>query len=101
MRISTTDQISLNRPILEKKWKYNETVHQLFMDFDTSHDSVMSKTLLETGVTMKLARRTEICLNENYNNVSISEHKAFMAETEIFFRHLPRGKRGNHKQPQA
>jgi hypothetical protein len=30
---STTDQIFYIRHILEKKWEYNGTVHQLFIDF--------------------------------------------------------------------
>jgi hypothetical protein len=30
---STTDQIFCIRQILEKKWEYNGTVHQLFIDF--------------------------------------------------------------------
>jgi hypothetical protein len=30
---SSTDQIFCIRQILEKKWEYNETVHQLFIDF--------------------------------------------------------------------
>jgi hypothetical protein len=30
---STTDQLFCIRQILEKKWEYNETVHQLFVDF--------------------------------------------------------------------
>jgi hypothetical protein len=30
---STTDQIFSIHQILEKKWEYNETVHQLFIDF--------------------------------------------------------------------
>jgi hypothetical protein len=30
---STIDQIFCIRQILEKKWEYNETVHQLFIDF--------------------------------------------------------------------
>jgi hypothetical protein len=30
---STTDQIFCICQILEKKWEYNETVHQLFIDF--------------------------------------------------------------------
>jgi hypothetical protein len=29
---STTDQIFCIRQILEKKWEYNETAHQLFID---------------------------------------------------------------------
>jgi hypothetical protein len=38
---STTDQIFCIRKILEKKkWEYNETVHQLFVDFKKAYDSV-------------------------------------------------------------
>jgi hypothetical protein len=35
---STTDQIFFIRQILEKKWEYNETVHQLFVDFKKAYD---------------------------------------------------------------
>jgi hypothetical protein len=37
---STTDQIFCIRQILETKWEYNETVHQLFVDFEKAYDSV-------------------------------------------------------------
>jgi hypothetical protein len=37
---STTDQIFCIRQILEKKWEYNETVHQLFIDFKKTYGSV-------------------------------------------------------------
>jgi hypothetical protein len=51
---STTDQIFCIRQILEKKWEYNETVHQLFVDFKKVHDSVERKELynilIEFGV---------------------------------------------------
>jgi hypothetical protein len=33
---STTDQMFCVRQILEKKWEYNETVHQLFLDLEES-----------------------------------------------------------------
>jgi hypothetical protein len=36
---STTDQIFCIRQLLEKKWEYNETVHQLFVDFKKAYDS--------------------------------------------------------------
>jgi hypothetical protein len=36
---SSTDQIFCIRRILEKKWEYNETVHQLFIDFKQAYDS--------------------------------------------------------------
>jgi hypothetical protein len=31
--------------ILEKKWEYNETVHQLFIDFKKAYDSVRRDVL--------------------------------------------------------
>jgi hypothetical protein len=34
-----TDQIFYIRQILEKKWEYNGTVHQLFIDFKKAYDS--------------------------------------------------------------
>ena len=36
---STTDRIFCIRQILEKKWEYNEAVHQLFTDFKKAYDS--------------------------------------------------------------
>jgi sorting nexin-29 len=37
---STTDQIFYMRQILEKKWEYSGTVHQLFIDFKKAYNSV-------------------------------------------------------------
>ena len=37
---STTDHIFCIRHIFEKKWKYNEAVHQHFIDFKKAYDSV-------------------------------------------------------------
>jgi hypothetical protein len=37
---STIDKIFCIRQILEKEWQYNETVHQLFIDFKKPYDSV-------------------------------------------------------------
>jgi hypothetical protein len=65
---STIDQIFCIRKILEKKWEYNETVHQLLIDFWKAHDSVrrdvLYKILVEFGLTMKLVRLIKMCLNE-------------------------------------
>jgi len=48
------------RQILEKKWEYNEPVHQLFIDFKKAYDSVRRKVLynilIEFGIPMKLVR---------------------------------------------
>jgi hypothetical protein len=42
---STTDQIFSIRQILERKWEYNETVHQLFVDFKKAYESVKREVL--------------------------------------------------------
>jgi hypothetical protein len=42
---STTDHIFCIRQILEKKWEYNEVVHQLFIDFKKAYDSVRREVL--------------------------------------------------------
>jgi hypothetical protein len=42
---STTDQKFCIRQILEKKWEYNETVHQPFVEFKKAYDSVRKEVL--------------------------------------------------------
>jgi hypothetical protein len=42
---STTDQIFCIRQIMDKKWEYNETVHQVFIDFKNTYDSVRREVL--------------------------------------------------------
>jgi hypothetical protein len=37
---SSSDHIFCIRQILERKWEYNETVHQLFIEFKKAYDSV-------------------------------------------------------------
>jgi hypothetical protein len=68
---STTDQILCFRQILEKKWEYNETVHQLFIDFKKAYDSVRREVLynilIEFGVPVRLVRLIKMCLNETYS----------------------------------
>jgi hypothetical protein len=60
---STTDHIVSIRQIFEKKWKYNEAVHQLFIDFKKDYDSVRREVLynilIEFGIQMKLIRVTK------------------------------------------
>ena len=56
---STTDHIFCIHQIVEKKWEYNEAVHQLFIDFKKAYDSVRRETLYnilipqETGKASK------------------------------------------------
>jgi hypothetical protein len=56
------------------KWKYNETVHQLFIDFKKAYGSVrrelLYNILIEFGIPMKLIRFIKMCLNEIYSKVS-------------------------------
>ena len=46
--------------ILEKKWEYNEAVHQVFMEFKKAYDSIRREVLynifIEFGIHMKLLR---------------------------------------------
>jgi hypothetical protein len=71
------DQIFYIRQIPEKKWEYNGTVHQLFIDFKKAYDSikreVLYNILLEFGITKKLVRKIKICLNETYSKVHIGK----------------------------
>ena len=57
---STTDHIFCIRQILEKKWEYNEAVHQLFIDFKKAYDSVRREVLynilIEFGIPKKLGK---------------------------------------------
>jgi hypothetical protein len=67
---STTDQIFCILQILEKKWEYNETVHQLFIYFMKAYDSVrrelLHSILIESGVPMKLVRSVEVSSSSIY-----------------------------------
>jgi hypothetical protein len=64
---STTDKIFYILQILEKKWEYNGTVHQLFIDFKKAYDSVKREVLynilLEFVIPKKLVRLIKMCLN--------------------------------------
>jgi sorting nexin-29 len=75
---STTSQIFCIRQIPEKKWEYNETVHQLFIDFKKAYDSVRREVLynilIEFGVPMKQVRLLKMCLNETYSKFRIGKH---------------------------
>jgi hypothetical protein len=75
--VSTKDQIFYIRQILEKKWEYNGTVHQLFIDFRKAYDSVKREVvysiLLEFGIPKKLFRLIKMCLNETYSKVRVGK----------------------------
>jgi hypothetical protein len=71
------DQIFYIQQILEKKWEYTGTVHQLFVDFKKAYDSVKREVLynilLEFGITKKLVRLIKMCLNETYSKVRVEK----------------------------
>jgi hypothetical protein len=70
---STTSQIFYIWQILEKKWEYNGTVCQIFIDFKKACDSVkrevLHSILLEFDIPKKLFRLIRMCLNETYSDV--------------------------------
>jgi hypothetical protein len=63
--------------ILEKKWEYNGTVNQLFIDFKKDYDSVKTEVLynilLQFGVPKKLVRLIKMCSNETYSKVCVGK----------------------------
>jgi hypothetical protein len=54
---------------MEKKWEYNETVHQLFIDFKKAYDSVRKEVLydnlIDFGVTTKVVRLSKMCIKQS------------------------------------
>jgi hypothetical protein len=75
-----TDQIFYIWQILEKKWEYNGTVHQLFIDFKKAYDSVRREVLynmlIEFGIPSKLFGLIKMCLNETYSTVPTGQFQS-------------------------
>ena len=69
---STIDLIFFIRQIIEKKWEYNEEVHQLFIDFKKAYDSV--RILIEFGIPRKLVRLIKMSLTEIYSRVRVGKN---------------------------
>jgi hypothetical protein len=74
---SIMNQIFYIWQILEKKWEYNGTVHQLFIDFKKAYDSlkteVLYNILLEFCIPKKLVTLIKMCLNETYTKVCMGK----------------------------
>ncbi|KAJ4432937.1 hypothetical protein ANN_15194 [Periplaneta americana] len=87
--------------ILEKKWEYKGTVHQLVIDFKNAYDSVKRQVLyniiIEFGIPKKLVRLIKMCLSETYaRRFEMGGHGAYMGESRNAYRVLvgrPEGKR--------
>jgi hypothetical protein len=62
----------------KKKWEYNCTVPQLFIDFKKAYDSVRREVLynilIEFGIPRKLVRLIKMCLNETCSRVRIGKN---------------------------
>ena len=75
---STIDHVFCIRQILEKKWEYNEEVHQLFIGFKKAYDSVrrevLYKILIEFGIPKKLVRLIKMSLTETYSRVRVGNN---------------------------
>jgi len=75
---STIDHIFCIRQILEKKWEYNEEVHQLFIDFKKAYDSVrrevLYKILIEFGIPRKLVSLIKMSSTETYSRVRVGKN---------------------------
>ena len=75
---STTDHLFCIRHMLEKKWEYNEAVHQLFIDFKKAYDSVRREVLynilMEFGIPKKLIRLIKICMTKTYSRARVGKN---------------------------
>jgi hypothetical protein len=73
-----TDKIFYIHQILEKKWEYNGTVHQLFIYFKKAYDSVRREALysilIEFGIPRQVVGLIKMCLNETYSRVRIGKN---------------------------
>jgi hypothetical protein len=63
---------------MEKKWEYNGTVLQVFIDFEKAYDSlrreILYNILTEFGISMKLVRLIRVFLNEACSKVRIGKN---------------------------
>jgi hypothetical protein len=73
-----TDHIFCVRQILEKKWEYNEAVHQVFVDFKKAYHvvrmGVLYNILTDFCTPLKLVRLIKMCLNKTYSSVRVDRH---------------------------
>jgi hypothetical protein len=67
--------------ILEKKWEYSGTVHQLFIYFKKAYVSVrrevFNSNLIELEISRKLVGLIKMCLNETYSTVHVDKNLSY------------------------
>jgi len=75
---STIDHIFCICQMLEKKWEYNEEVHQLFIDFKKAYDlvrrEILYEILIEVDIPRKLVRLIKMSLTETYSKIWIGKN---------------------------
>lgn len=75
---SITDHIIRIHQIPDKKWDYNEAVHQLFVDFKKSSHSIKREVvyniLIKYDTPKKQVRLIKLCLNKPYSKAHIRKH---------------------------
>jgi hypothetical protein len=73
-----TDQISFHLSDSGEKWEYNQTVHQLFVDFKKAYDSVRREVLynilIESEVSTKVVRLIKMRLSETCSKICIDKY---------------------------
>ncbi|KAJ4437974.1 hypothetical protein ANN_13913 [Periplaneta americana] len=73
----TAEFVKSEPAIMEKKWEYKGTVHQLLIDFKKAYDTVKREVLydilIEFGIPKKLVRLIKMCLSEKYCRVRIGQ----------------------------
>jgi hypothetical protein len=64
--------------MFEKKWEYNDVLHQLFIDFKETYDSVRWEVIynifIEFGNPLKLVRLIKMGLTEMYSSVWVGKN---------------------------
>jgi hypothetical protein len=70
------------RDILEKKWEYNEAMHQLFLELKKHYDSIwredLYNILIEFGISNKVVRLIKMCLAETYSRIRVGRNLSEM-----------------------
>ena len=63
------------RQILEKKYEFNQSVYQIFIDFQKAYDSVIRdelyKILLHFGIPRKLVTLVNMCMQGSQGRVRV------------------------------
>jgi len=66
------------RQIFQKKWEYNGTVRQLFIDFKKAYDSInkeeLYSILIGFGIPKKMVQLVKMCLSDPISRVRIDNN---------------------------